>query len=127
MIKELIKLFFHRNPEYLQEFDDMDLNLTYLTASKFEREYMDEVYILPELIYVDDIQYFKLNLDKWYKAILRRMQLQLYHNICSIKIHAFCLKGTISLLFGLCCSQSSIIFRAFYGTSLSRIPSFLNY
>ena len=125
MIKEIINLFFHpNNPEYLQELDDMDLNLTYLTASKFEREYMDEVYILPELIYVDDIQYFKLNLDKWYKAILQRMQLQLYHNICRIKSQAFCLKGTISLLFGLCCSQSSILFRAFYGTSLSRIPSF---
>lgn len=71
----------------------------------------------------EDFDYSEYILTKRLKAILREMTIRMYNNVCAVKSSAHSLLGTISLLFGLCCSQSSIIFRAFYGASLSRIPA----
>jgi len=70
-----------------------------------------------------DLDYSEFLLTNKIKAILRQMTIRMYNNVCTVKSHAFCHFSIITLLFGLCSSQSSIIFSAFYGTSLSRIPS----
>jgi len=57
------------------------------------------------------------------KATLRAMKLRMLKPIGSIKELRRLLFSAISLLFGLCSSRSSTILRAFYGNSLSRIPS----
>lgn len=57
------------------------------------------------------------------KATLRAMKLQMLKPIGSIKELERLLFSAITLLFGLCSSRSSTILRAFYGHSLSRIPS----
>jgi len=64
-------------------------------------------------------------ITKKIKAILKRMQTMLYNRICKVKTHAFDLLGYISLLFGLCASQSAFIFHSLYGSSLTRIPTSL--
>jgi hypothetical protein len=71
----------------------------------------------------EDFDYAEFILTKRLKAILREMTIRLYNNICTVRSHAYDLFSYISLLFGLCSSQSSFIFRAFFGASLSRIPS----
>jgi hypothetical protein len=58
------------------------------------------------------------------KALLREMRVRVLKPIGSIKRLRRLLFSHISLLFGLCSSQSSLILNAFYGNSLSRIPSF---
>lgn len=57
------------------------------------------------------------------KALLREMRLYILKPIGSVKRLRRLLFSHISLLFGLCSSQSSLILNAFYGNSLSRIPS----
>lgn len=57
------------------------------------------------------------------KATLRAMKLHTLKPIGSIKELRRLLFSAISLLFGLCSSRSSAILKAFYGNSLSRIPS----
>jgi len=76
-----------------------------------------------ELRPTEEIDYSEFLLTNKIKAILRQMTIRMYNNVCTVKSHAFCHFSIITLLFGLCSSQSSIIFSAFYGTSLSRIPS----
>jgi len=71
----------------------------------------------------EDFDYSEYILTKRFETILREMKIRMYNNVCTVKSHAFCHFSIITLLFGLCSSQSSIIFRAFFGTSLSRIPS----
>ena len=56
-------------------------------------------------------------------AILLEMARRLFKNVCAANGFIHRLGASISLLFGLCSSQSSYIFRAFFGASLSRIPS----
>lgn len=57
------------------------------------------------------------------KALLREMRVRVLKPIGSIKTLRRLLFSHVSLLFGLCSSQSSLILNAFYGNSLSRIPS----
>jgi hypothetical protein len=60
---------------------------------------------------------------KQIKALLREMRIRVLKPIGSIKTLRRLLFSHVSLLFGLCSSQSSLILNAFYGNSLSRIPS----
>ncbi len=57
------------------------------------------------------------------KALLREMRVRMLKPIGSIKRLKRILFSHVSLLFGMCCSQSSLIISAFFGNSLSRIPS----
>lgn len=123
MIKDLFNIIFNPNPEEIQQFDNTPLDLSYYTKADLELAFEELVYIEPRLISVADFKYLNFDIDKWFKAILRRMLRLLYGNICSVKIDAYSLTITILLLFGLCSSQSSTIFSAYFGTSLSRIPS----
>ena len=91
-----------------------------LTA--IETEYIDEV-LYYEIAADEHILRFEFIFSKKINAILREMIIRMYNNVSAVKSHAYCLFSIITLLFGLCSSQSSIIFSAFFGTSLSRIPS----
>lgn len=57
------------------------------------------------------------------KALLREMRVRMLKPIGSVKRLKRILFSHISLLFGMCSSQSSLIISAFFGNSLSRIPS----
>jgi hypothetical protein len=57
------------------------------------------------------------------KALLREMRAHMLKPIGAIKRLRRLLFSHISLLFGLCSSQSSLIINAFFGNSLSRIPT----
>lgn len=57
------------------------------------------------------------------KALLCEMRLRMLKPIGSIKRLRHLLFSHVSLLFGLCSSQSSLIINAFFGNSLSRIPT----
>jgi len=57
------------------------------------------------------------------KAMLRRMKVFTLKPIGTIRVLQQVLLSRISLLFGLCSSSSSQIISAFFGNSLSRIPS----
>jgi hypothetical protein len=88
----------------------------------YDFSYIDELLFLEQTA-SDKLDYSKYLITEEYKTLLKRMQIMLYNRICTVKKHAYDLFGYISLLFGLCSSQSSNIFRAFFGASLSRIPS----
>lgn len=57
------------------------------------------------------------------KALLREMRVRMLKPIGSVNRLKRILFSHVSLLFGMCCSQSSQIISAFFGNSLSRIPS----
>lgn len=58
-----------------------------------------------------------------YQALRRIMLLRMLKPIGSIKEIRQRLLSHVSFIFGMCCSQSSLILNAFFGNSLSRIPS----
>jgi hypothetical protein len=76
-----------------------------------------------EVCYQDIIYDFKEVASQNLKAALRVLKLLMALPIGSIKRLKLEFFAYVSLLFGLCSGQSSHIFRAFYGCSLSRIPS----
>ena len=81
--------------------------------------------IQPREIRWDDLVYYAVEDTeaKRIKATLREMRVRILKPIGIIKRLRNLLFSQISLLFGLCSSQSSLILNAFYGNSLSRIPS----
>ena len=123
MLKDFFNILFAPKLEEIQEPDYLSMDLAYVMVPDFELKFPEDDYYISRLIYSEEIRILDFDIDKRYKAILRRMQLQLYQKMCSVKIHAYSLICTISLLFGLCSSQSSTLFSAFLGTSLSRIPT----
>ena len=123
MFKDILKAFFKPTPEQLEEYDFEANDLVRFTLSDIELKYFEDDFLVSEIIYNSEYKIFSFDIDKRYKAILRRMLEFLYGNICNVKFHAYSLTVTISLLFGLSSSQSSTLFSAFFGTSLSRIPS----
>ena len=123
MLKDFFHILFTPKPEEIQEPDYLSMDLEYFVVPDFELKFPEDDYYVSRLIISDEFRIFNFDIDKRFKAILRHMQLQLYQKMCSVKIHAYSLIRTISLLFGLCSSQSSTIFSAYFGTSLSRIPS----
>jgi hypothetical protein len=77
-----------------------------------------------EILWGDYIYTLAVDIEaKHIKAILREMRVRMLKPIGSIKKLRRILFSHISLLFGMCSSQSSLILNAFYGNSLSRIPS----
>ena len=92
----------------------------YLMSDKSLEEFLDFAYCTE-----DAYDYSKYLITKKIKALLKRMQALQYNRICKVKSQAYDLFGYISLLFGLCASQSTFIFHSFFGSSLSRIPSSL--
>lgn len=58
-----------------------------------------------------------------YQALRRIMLLRMLKPIGSIKEIRQRLLSHVSFIFGMCCSQLSLILNAFFGNSLSRIPS----
>lgn len=77
-------------------------------------------------VIIDEPVRIKVTIDsKKILQILRRMRLLLYNSVCNVKSRAFSLHNRISFIFGLCACRSSFIFHSFFGSSLSRIPSYL--
>lgn len=111
-----------------------------VSPEKYELQTFDEYFNLDELRQEISARLAELNFDdlfrteivykvvtdteaKHLKALLREMQLRMLKPIGSIKRLKRLLFSHVSLLFGMCCSQSSLIISAFFGNSLSRIPS----
>ncbi len=67
--------------------------------------------------------YFKNIITGWLKALIEQLKILLSHSVNVLLCLTDSLFSQISLLFGLCSSQSSTIFSAFFGTSLSRVPN----
>lgn len=94
------------------------LELSELSWERFEALIPGELY-WADLVYdvVEDTE------TKRIKALLREMRVRMLKPIGSVKRLKRILFSHISLLFGMCSSQSSLILNAFYGSSLSRIPT----
>jgi len=97
---------------YFEEDDLVNFWIKYDDLSTSEFIWEDYIYRI-----VVDIE------SKHIKALLREMRVRMLKPIGSIKVLRRILFSHISLLFGMCSSQSSLILNAFYGNSLSRIPS----
>jgi len=104
------------------ELDDSFFEWLREKGSSLNRLDWERIYTL-EFHVAEDFDYSEFILTKKFITTLREMTIRMYNNICAVKSHAYNLFSYISLLFGLCSSQSSIIFSAFFGTSLSRIPT----
>lgn len=104
-----------------------DINWRFLAFAEELDEFFLKyiVEIKPREIRWDDLVYHTVEDTevKRIKALLREMRVRILKPIGSIKRWRQLLFSHISLLFGLCSSQSSLILNAFYGNSLSRIPS----
>lgn len=87
-------------------------------------------YVLPEIVLASDLKpdavYLDFLLSQTIKAILREMKLHLTQILSIVTKLSEQLFTRISLLFGLCNSQSTLIFAAYSGASLGRTPSFVN-
>lgn len=81
--------------------------------------------LIPSEVYWTDLIYVSVEDTeaKRIKALLREMRVRMLKPIGSVKRLKRILFSHISLLFGMCSSQSSLILNAFYGNSLSRIPT----
>jgi len=99
-------------PTYFQGLELADALCDFKEFSAHETFWGDLIYVA-----VDDKE------AKQIKALLREMRVRMLKPIGSIKTLKRLLFSHISLLFGLCSSQSSLILNAFYGNSLSRILS----
>ncbi len=127
MFKELFRKIFKPKPKQVQQTEVVVVELPLLSMADFEDIY--ERYLISNIVKISDIAVISLectknfNLAKKYKSILRQMQLLLSNNTYKVKSHLCSLFATISLLFGLCSTQSAFIFHSFFGSSLGRIPA----
>ena len=123
----LLKEFFQRPVAEGNSYDGLEFKLDaraklllddYVIAAQLE---WSEYYFIETPVPV--VPAYQYILSKLFKVILWEMSLRLTKNVGIALSFAHRLGGTISLLFGLCSSQSSYIFRAFFGACLSRIPT----
>jgi hypothetical protein len=106
-------------------YEEMEVNMpAYLDGIDLDDKWYDyEEVSARELLWND---YICIVIDveaKQIRALQREMRMRMLKPIGSIKQLRRLLFSHISLLFGMCCSQSSLIINAFFGNSLSRIPS----
>jgi hypothetical protein len=102
-----------------------DIKMRFIISSEKLAEFLCLEEIKSQEIHWGDVVY-KLVSDteaEQLKATLREMRVRILKPFGIIKRLRNLLFSQISLLFGLCSSQSSLILNAFYGNSLSRIPS----
>ena len=99
-------------PAYFEDIDFADNWYDFEEVSAHEKLWGDYIYNV-----ITDLKANQI------RALQREMRMRMLKPIGSIKQLRRLLFSHISLLFGMCCSQSSLIINAFFGNSLSRIPS----
>jgi hypothetical protein len=123
MFKELFHKIFKpkSKPQEIQETEFVMVYVPHLTMADLDNNY--EKYTLANIVVIDRQSFLIIDLADKYKSILRQMQLLLSNNIYKVKTHLCSILAYISLLFGLCSTQSAYIFHSFLGSSLGRIPA----